>query len=93
MDNHFGKLIRINKDGSIPDDNPFIEDNRALDDIFSYGHRNPQGLIQLNDGQIIEHEHGPFGGDEINIIQSGKNYGWPAITYGRVYSGSILSTF
>ena len=93
LDNHFGKLIRINKDGSIPDDNPFIKDNRALDDIFSYGHRNPQGLIQLNDGQIIEHEHGPFGGDEINIIQSGKNYGWPAITYGRDYSGAIISPF
>ena len=91
LDNHFGKLIRINKDGSIPDDNPFIKDNRALDDIFSYGHRNPQGLIQLNDGQIIEHEHGPFGGDEINIIQSGKNYGWPKITYGVNYSGTIIT--
>ena len=93
LDNHFGKLIRINKDGSVPGDNPFLNDKRSLDDIFSYGHRNPQGLIQLENGTIIEHEHGPFGGDEINIIQSGKNYGWPAITYGRDYSGAIISPF
>ena len=93
LDNHFGKLIRINKDGSVPDDNPFVNVDGSLEDIFSYGHRNPQGLIQLNNGAIIEHEHGPFGGDEINIIRPGKNYGWPAITYGRDYSGAIISPF
>ena len=95
LDNHFGKLIRINKDGSIPDDNPFVKDNRALDDIFSYGHRNPQGLIQLNDGQIIEHEHGPFGGDEINIIKLNQkeipNYGWAISSYGEHYGGANAS--
>ena len=93
LDNHFGKLIRINKDGSIPEDNPFISNDEALNEIYSYGHRNPQGLIIGSNGNIIEHEHGPFGGDEINVIKPGKNYGWPAITYGRDYSGAIISPF
>nr|AAY82662.1 hypothetical protein [uncultured bacterium MedeBAC49C08] len=93
LDNHFGKMIRINQDGSIPEDNPFFENDEALNEIYSYGHRNPQGLIIASNGNIIEHEHGPFGGDEINVIQPGKNYGWPAITYGRDYSGAVISPF
>ena len=86
-------MIRINQDGSIPEDNPFFENDEALNEIYSYGHRNPQGLIIASNGNIIEHEHGPFGGDEINVIQPGKNYGWPAITYGRDYSGAVISPF
>ena len=81
-----GKIYRLNLDGSIPSDNPFIEINNVKDAIFSYGHRNPQGMtIHPKTGQIWEHEHGPRGGDEINIIRKGLNYGWPKITYGKDY--------
>ena len=93
LDNHFGKIIRINKDGSVPKNNPFIDNNNALPEIFSYGHRNMQGLVVMEDGTIYEHEHGPRGGDEFNIIQPKKNYGWPAITYGIDYSGAVISPF
>ena len=93
LDNHFGKIIRINKDGSIPKNNPFIDNNNALPEIFSYGHRNMQGLVVMEDGTVYEHEHGPRGGDEFNIIQPKKNYGWPAITYGIDYSGAVISPF
>ena len=81
-----GKIYRLNLDGSIPSDNPFIGTNNVKDAIFSYGHRNPQGMtIHPKTGQIWEHEHGPRGGDEINIIRGGLNYGWPKITYGKDY--------
>ena len=93
LDNHFGKIIRINKDGSIPADNPFTNLMGALPEIYSYGHRNMQGLIVTSDGDIYEHEHGPKGGDEINLIKPGLNYGWPAITYGIDYSGAVISPF
>tara|TARA_B110000014_G_scaffold264414_1_gene265763 strand:- start:528 stop:1643 length:1116 start_codon:yes stop_codon:yes gene_type:complete len=94
LDNHFGKILRLNDDGSIPKDNPFLSIPGALPEIWSYGHRNPQGIIASPDGKIIfEHEHGPMGGDELNIIKPGKNYGWPAITYGLDYSGAIISPF
>ena len=93
LDNHFGKIIRINKDGTIPADNPFVNDEMALSDIYSYGHRNMQGLLVSDEGIIYEHEHGPRGGDELNIIEPGKNYGWPAITYGIDYSGAKISPF
>lgn len=93
LDNHFGKIIRINTDGSIPQDNPFILNQNALPEIYSYGHRNMQGLIVTSDGLIYEHEHGPKGGDELNIIQPSLNYGWPAITYGIDYSGAVISPF
>jgi glucose/arabinose dehydrogenase len=93
LDNHFGKLLRLNDDGSIPSDNPFLSTPGALPEIWSYGHRNPQGLIIAKDGTVFEHEHGPKGGDELNIIQPGKNYGWPAITYGVDYSGATISPF
>ena len=90
---HFGKIIRVNDDGSIPDDNPFINKPKALPEIWSYGHRNPQGLVLIKDGTIMSHEHGPKGGDELNHILPGLNYGWPAITYGIDYNGSIISPF
>lgn len=93
LDNHFGKVIRINDDGTIPKDNPFLATPGAMPEIWSYGHRNPQGLVIASDGTVFEHEHGPKGGDEINIISPGKNYGWPAITYGVDYSGATISPF
>ncbi|MDA9669457.1 PQQ-dependent sugar dehydrogenase [Flavobacteriaceae bacterium] len=94
-----GKIYRLNLDGSIPRDNPLIEksDNWLSDTplktaIYSYGHRNPQGMvIHPVTGEIWEHEHGPQGGDEINIIKKGDNYGWPEITYGINYSGTIIT--
>jgi glucose/arabinose dehydrogenase len=94
-----GKIYRLNLDGSIPRDNPLVKksDNWLSDTplktaIFSYGHRNPQGMtIHPETGEIWEHEHGPQGGDEINIIKKGDNYGWPEITYGINYSGTIIT--
>ena len=93
LNNHFGKIIRLNTDGSVPSDNPFVDIPNALPEIFSYGHRNMQGLVVMEDGRIFEHEHGPRGGDEFNLIEPGKNYGWPAITYGIDYSGAVISPF
>ena len=92
LDNHFGKIVRINPDGTVPEDNPFNDEPNALPEIWSYGHRNPQGIINYK-GKIYGLEHGPMGGDEINIIKPGNNYGWPAITYGKDYNGSIISPF
>ena len=92
LDNHFGKILRINTDGSIPQDNPFIDRPASLPEIWSYGHRNPQGILNI-EGVIYGLEHGPMGGDEVNIIQPGNNYGWPVITYGKDYNGSIISPF
>ncbi len=87
-----GKIYRIKDDGSIPDDNPFAGNENARKGIYSYGHRNPQGLVRHSvTGQIWAHEHGPQGGDEINIIQKGANYGWPVISYGINYDNSILT--
>jgi glucose/arabinose dehydrogenase len=92
LDNHHGKVIRIWPDGSIPDDNPFVNDDSALDAIWSYGHRNVQGAdIHPETGKLWTVEHGPQGGDEINIPDAGKNYGWPEITYGVDYGGAIIS--
>jgi glucose/arabinose dehydrogenase len=86
LDNHFGKVIRIGLDGSLPKDNPFIGRVDALGEIYSYGHRNPQGLaLHPQQQSLWMHEHGPQGGDELNIIRPGRNYGWPVITYGREY--------
>jgi len=93
LDNHFGKIVRINTDGSIPEDNPFTNRPNALPEIWSYGHRNLQGLVIADDGTVYEHEHGPQGGDELNLVLPGKNYGWPAITYGVDYSGAMISPF
>ncbi len=83
---HAGSIIRLNLDGSIPDDNPFVNNHNALPEIWSYGHRNPQGLFYNSDTQQLwSCEHGPRGGDEINLISAGKNYGWPTISYGKEY--------
>ncbi|QTE22727.1 PQQ-dependent sugar dehydrogenase [Polaribacter cellanae] len=84
-----GKIYRLNDDGTIPKDNPFVNEENAKKAIFSYGHRNPQGMeINPFTNEIWSHEHGPKGGDEINIIKKGKNYGWPVISYGVNYSGT-----
>lgn len=84
-----GKIYRLNDDGSIPTDNPFVNTENAKKAIFSYGHRNPQGMVKNPfTGAIWVNEHGPKGGDEINIIEKGKNYGWPVISYGINYSGT-----
>lgn len=89
---HNGKLMRINDDGSIPADNPFVGQADALPEIYNYGHRNIQGMaIHPETKQIWTHEHGPKGGDEINIEQPGANYGWPIVSFGINYDGSILT--
>lgn len=88
LGSHNGKIIRIHDDGRVPRDNPFVGRAGALAEIWSYGHRNPQGLARNpRTGELWEHEHGPKGGDEINIIRRGRNYGWPVITYGEEYTG------
>ena len=90
--NHLGTIVRINPDGSIPEDNPFADGEKGRPEVFSYGHRNPQGLaLHPQSGEIWEHEHGPQGGDEINILKSGANYGWPAATFGISYWGFKIS--
>ena len=87
-----GKVYRLNLDGSIPIDNPFVGQENAKEAVYSFGHRNPQGMtIHPETGAIWTHEHGPRGGDEINIIQAGNNYGWPEITYGINYSGTRIT--
>ena len=83
---HAGKLLRLDENGKAVSSNPFFKDKKALPEIYSYGHRNPQGLF-IHDNKIYLQEHGPKGGDEINIIKKGANYGWPVITHGRAYSG------
>ncbi|MBN1597930.1 MAG: PQQ-dependent sugar dehydrogenase [Bacteroidales bacterium] len=92
LTNHCGKVHRIFDDGRIPDDNPFVGVEGAMPTIYSYGHRNPQGLaIDKKTGIIWEHEHGPKGGDELNVILPGRNYGWPEITFGINYDGTIIT--
>ena len=92
LDRPNGKVHRIHRDGSIPEDNPFVGQDGALQSIYSYGHRNPQGLaVHPETGEIWALEHGPRGGDELNLIHAGKNYGWPVITYGINYDGTVLS--
>lgn len=87
-----GKIYRLNDDGSIPKDNPFVGKENAKEAIYSYGHRNPQGLAKNPvTGKIWETEHGPQGGDEINIIKKAANYGWPVVTYGIDYDNSTIS--
>ena len=86
LSSHAGTIIRLNIDGSIPEDNPFVNKANALPEIYSYGHRNPQGLMyDEKTRQLWEVEHGPRGGDEINLVESAKNYGWPVISYGKEY--------
>jgi glucose/arabinose dehydrogenase len=90
LDNHHGKVVRINKDGSVPPDNPFVGRSGALLEIWSLGHRNLQGAALGPDGRLWTSEHGPQGGDEINRPEAGKNYGWPVITYGENYGGGAI---
>ena len=88
LGSHLGKVVRVNKDGSIPEDNPFVDREDALPEIWSYGHRNIQSAaIHPETGALWTVEHGPMGGDELNAPEAGKNYGWPIITYGLEYSG------
>ena len=83
---HAGSILRLNLDGSIPKDNPFINNGEVLNEIYSYGHRNPQGLFfDNNSKKLYSIEHGPRGGDEINIISKGSNYGWPIVSHGKEY--------
>lgn len=88
LSTHNGKMIRLYEDGRIPQDNPFYSTPNALPEIWSYGHRNQQGMdFHPRTGELWIHEHGPKGGDEINIVRPGRNYGWPVITYGEEYAG------
>lgn len=92
LDNHFGKIVRFNLDGTVPADNPFVKKAGALPTIYSLGHRNVQGLyFDVPTNKLYAHEHGPRGGDELNLIEPGKNYGWPIATYGLDYTGAIIS--
>ena len=92
LDNSNGKIHRINDDGTIPTDNPFYNTPGAIKSIYSYGHRNPQGtVVHPVTGDVWETEHGPMGGDELNLIKPGLNYGWPVISYGINYDGTILT--
>jgi aldose sugar dehydrogenase len=89
--NHLGKIVRIRPDGSVPPDNPFVGREDALPEIWSYGHRNAQGAaIHPLTGKLWMHEHGPQGGDEVNVVGPGKNYGWPVIGYGIGYAGDTI---
>ena len=92
LDNHIGKIVRINADGSVPSDNPFVGRKGALPEIWSYGHRNVQGAaLHPATGELWANEHGPKGGDELNRVLPGRNYGWPVVTYGKEYSGLKIS--
>jgi glucose/arabinose dehydrogenase len=89
--NFTGRVARINPDGSIPKDNPFLGQATVLPETFSYGHRDPEGAaINPKTGELWMDEHGPLGGDEINIIRAGKDYGWPNVSYGRQYAGGVV---
>jgi glucose/arabinose dehydrogenase len=90
LDQHIGKVVRLNPDGTAPADNPFVGRAGVAPEIWSYGHRNIQGAVIDADGKLWMHEHGPQGGDELNLIEPGVNYGWPVITYGVNYGGSTI---
>jgi glucose/arabinose dehydrogenase len=89
--NHIGKIVRVRPDGSVPPDNPFVGRPGVKPEIWSYGHRNSQGAaLHPQSGKLWMHEHGPRGGDEVNVIEKGRNYGWPVIGYGIDYSGAKI---
>lgn len=91
MSTHFGKVVRIERDGTVPSDNPFVGRTGILPETWSLGHRNPQGAaLHPQTGELWLTEHGPQGGDEVNIARAGSNYGWPVITYGTAYSGEKI---
>jgi glucose/arabinose dehydrogenase len=91
LDNTIGKVLRLNEDGSVPADNPFVKQAGARGETWSYGHRDPLGLTVHPTGVLMNVEHGPNGGDELNVIRPGRNYGWPRITFGRGYDGAELA--
>jgi glucose/arabinose dehydrogenase len=92
LSNHSGKTFRLYDDGRVPSDNPFVDNPDAMPEIYTYGNRNQQGLVRHPvTGEIWSHEHGPRGGDEINIVRRGLNYGWPEITHGINYDGTIIT--
>jgi glucose/arabinose dehydrogenase len=92
LTNHMGTIVRLHDDGSVPVDNPFVGRDDALPEIWSYGHRNLQGLtIHPLTGEVWSNEHGPRGGDELNLIVSGRNYGWPVVSFGINYDGRIIT--
>ena len=94
LDSHLGTLVRIETDGSVPRDNPFVGRAGALPEIYSYGHRNVQGLVfDATNNRLWSHEHGPRGGDEINLVRAGSNYGWPLLTGGVDYNGALVTPF
>ncbi|NGX14955.1 PQQ-dependent sugar dehydrogenase [Wenzhouxiangella sp. XN24] len=94
LDSHTGSIVRIRRDGGIPEDNPFVGRENALPEIYSYGHRNVQGLVfDARSGRLWAHEHGPRGGDEVNLILPGHNYGWPVATFGVDYSGARITPY
>jgi len=90
LETHNGKVMRLHDDGRVPADNPFVNRAGAMPEIWSYGHRNPQGMAVHPDGSLWAAEHGPKGGDEVNRIEPGRNYGWPVITYGEEYRGGSI---
>jgi len=91
LNTHHGKVVRIDDDGGVPRDNPFVRDKQALPEIWSLGHRNPQGAaLNPRTGELWLVEHGPQGGDELNIVRAGRNYGWPLYTYGEEYGGGRI---
>ncbi|MNQ72791.1 Soluble aldose sugar dehydrogenase YliI precursor [compost metagenome] len=91
LDNHLGKTVRLHKDGRVPADNPFVKTAGALPEIWSLGHRNMQGAaLRPGSQQFWAHEHGPQGGDEVNLILPGHNYGWPKVTFGEEYGGGKI---
>jgi len=91
LDQHFGKIVRLRPAGQVPAHNPFVGHAGARPEIFTFGHRNPQGLaVHPETGMVWAHEHGPRGGDEVNLIRPGRNYGWPVITHGIGYGGSPI---
>lgn len=94
LDSHTGAIVRIRPDGSVPEDNPCVGREGARPEIYSYGHRNVQGLVfDPESGRLWAHEHGPRGGDEVNLVQAGRNYGWPVATFGVDYSGARISPY
>ena len=94
LDSHTGSIVRIRPDGGVPPDNPFVGNPDALPEIYSFGHRNVQGLVfDPETGRLWAHEHGPRGGDELNLVLPGRNYGWPVATFGVDYSGARISPY
>src|SRR5687768_10773178 len=93
LNSHLGKVVRLNEDGSVPPDNPFVGRNDALPEIWSYGHRNIQAAaLHPETGKFWEIEHGPRGGDEVNIPEAGENYGWPVVSHGINYDGTPVGS-